>query len=684
MAQSKADNLTIIFDDFEKINDNTRLKSDLSPADIKKKLEKEAQEAAAVIERNNSEAQRLSEEMKNSPEKKSEIIEKLSTIKKSNALLSSKIKNKNEVFEKNPEAYTNLYNLKERMSARQADAKIKMTVDKNKELMLVIDRMQPSPFSFIIKDGKLSFTNNDINKEQVKELLSSLELAGIKNFKLPDELDKKLKETIQTAQQEKLAEESVGYEKDPLGPQTILSPDTEQEGEKALAQSAPSALVEDTELPSVQPITLPSKNKTSTKEEQKTKISFEEACRRMREDILTNGMGKKKGLSFFEREKDGWNAWYVFDDESPNNMESDGSVDSKGNVKTKHSSIFWLREDGKGGFEAAYSMPKDKKVDDNTADRLVGLMKTAGYTHIKFSGITDGDKGVFRTMCAAYGVIPVGIGFNEHQAADMVRKAEEKLSEEDAQLFKWRLAQQMRKNAANGEKGVDISKHRTYGYIKELEGNYNFKPFRNAYDGSFKPLMEKEIRGGKAENVIGSASAISRIFDAYRGGEIDDSEVKLEFVMNPSNNFFSAEEVNAIKAKFAENGLDFNPDTQMRNLSAAQLTSIYEVLLPLEIKKAGESVKEEISSPDMTTKERKDTVNDFVSKAYSSIQNICGDLDAKGVKGTRVPNRQGKCQLSAEYWPQKPQQPKEAEQNNSSENRRGGYAPSPRSRDGRS
>ena len=40
MAQSKADNLTIIFDDFEKINDNTRLKSDLSPADIKKKLEK--------------------------------------------------------------------------------------------------------------------------------------------------------------------------------------------------------------------------------------------------------------------------------------------------------------------------------------------------------------------------------------------------------------------------------------------------------------------------------------------------------------------------------------------------------------------------------------------------------------------------------------------------------------------
>ena len=51
MAQSKADNLTIIFDDFEKINDNTRLKSDLSPADIKKKLEKEALEYIDKIDK---------------------------------------------------------------------------------------------------------------------------------------------------------------------------------------------------------------------------------------------------------------------------------------------------------------------------------------------------------------------------------------------------------------------------------------------------------------------------------------------------------------------------------------------------------------------------------------------------------------------------------------------------------
>ena len=151
MAQEKTDNLTITFDDFEKINDNTRLKSDLSPADIKKKLEKESQEAAAIIERNNIEAQRLSEELKASPEKKSEIIEKLSAIKKNNAILSAKIKTKNDAFEKNPEAYANLYNLRERMSARQEDDKIKMTIDKNNELMLVVDKMQPSPFSFVIK-----------------------------------------------------------------------------------------------------------------------------------------------------------------------------------------------------------------------------------------------------------------------------------------------------------------------------------------------------------------------------------------------------------------------------------------------------------------------------------------------------------------------------------------------------
>lgn len=659
MAQEKTDNLTITFDDFEKINDNTRLKSDLSPVDIKKKLEKESQEAAAIIERNNIEAQRLSEELKSSPEKKSEIIEKLSAIKKNNALLSTKIKTKNNAFEKNPEAYTNLYNLRERMSARQKDDKIKMTIDKNNELLLVVDKMQPSPFSFVIKDGKLTFSNNDISKDQVKELMNSLELAGIKNFKFPDELDAKLKETISAAQQEIKAEKAQNAQQLSV-PQNVISPEYNLNNQDV----SPLPTLPQIELAPRTPAKKPAPA-------QKTKISYAEACRRMREDILTTGMAKRSGLSFFEQEVDGWNIWVVFDNENPNNMDQDGSIDDKGNIKVSHSGVFCLRETEDGGYEAGYSMPGNKKVDDNTADRLVGLMKAAGYTHIKFSGLSDADKGVFRTMCAAYGVIPRGIGFNEHQAADMVKKAEDKLSEEDAQLFKWRLAQQMRKNAEGGDKGADISKHRTYGYIKELEGNYNFKPFRNAYDGGFKPLMEKEIRGGKAENVIGAATTISRIFDAYRGGEVDDPEVRMDYVMNPKNNFFSEEEVSAIRAKFAEKGLEFNHETQMRNLSTAQLTAIYEALLPKEIKKAGEAVKEEISSPDMTTKERKDTVNDFVSKAYSSIQNICGDLDAKGVKGTRVPNRQGKCQLSAEYWPQKPAQNNDNEKDNNSENNNG-------------
>ena len=49
MAQSKADNLTIIFDDFEKINDNTRLKSDLSPADIKRNLRKKLKKPPPLL-----------------------------------------------------------------------------------------------------------------------------------------------------------------------------------------------------------------------------------------------------------------------------------------------------------------------------------------------------------------------------------------------------------------------------------------------------------------------------------------------------------------------------------------------------------------------------------------------------------------------------------------------------------
>ena len=415
MAENKFEKLTITFDDFEKINDNTRLKSDLSPADIKKKLKTESQEAAAIIEKNNSEAQRLSEELKSSPEKKSEIVKKLSDISKNNAILSSKIKTKNNAFEKNPEAYANLYNLKERMSARYEDDKIKMTIDKNNELMLVVDKMQPSPFSFVIKDGKLTFSNNDISKDQVKELMNSLELAGIKNFKLPDELDAKLKETISAAQQEIKAEEAKNAQQ-LSAPQNVISSEYNLDDHDV----APLPTLPQIELAPRMPAQKPAPAK-------KTKISYAEACRRMREDILTTGMAKRSGLSFFEQEVGGWNVWVIFDNENPNNMKQDGSVDDKGNVKVNHSGVFCLRETDDGGYEAGYSMPGNKKVDDNTADRLVGLMKTGGYTHIKFSGLSDADKGVFRTMCAAYGVIPVGIGFNEHQAADMVRKAEEKL-----------------------------------------------------------------------------------------------------------------------------------------------------------------------------------------------------------------------------------------------------------------
>ena len=89
------------------------------------------------------------------------------------------------------------------------------------------------------------------------------------------------------------------------------------------------------------------------------------------------------------------------------------------------------------------------------------------------------------------------------------------------------------------------------------------------------------------------------------------------------------------------------------------------------LKKAGEELKETLNSPDMNTKERKDSIKEAVGVAFELVRNVTGDMEAKGIRGLRAPNRGSITPtLSAQYLPDIMKQPRQQRPSNNYE--RGG------------
>ena len=253
-----------------------------------------------------------------------------------------------------------------------------------------------------------------------------------------------------------------------------------------------------------------------------------------------------------------------------------------------------------------------------------------------------------------------------HQILSDVKKLVKSLPESQQQMFKWRLAQQLRENAQKAGNMADMA-----DTIGALEAEYNYTPFKKAYEGSLKKLMEQEIKKASAENIIGAGRTIAKLFEAYRGGAEDNPQVSLGKVLSPERGIFTAEEIELIKGKFAAMGLGLNMESTMRELPPEYMTYMYQALQPHEAKLAGEELKETLNSPDMNTKERKDSIKEAVGGAFELVRNVTGDMEAKGIRGLRAPNRGSITPtLSAQYLPDIMKQPRQQRPSNNYE--RGG------------
>ena len=141
---------------------------------------------------------------------------------------------------------------------------------------------------------------------------------------------------------------------------------------------------------------------------------------------------------------------------------------------------------------------------------MVALQKSQGNKYIRFpKGLSDDDTGVFRMACARAGVIPRGIGINEHHAKKMIDAASGTLSEKDLEIFKYRLALQMEANMGADTNGRQANK------VAELKGEYFFSPFKDRFDDTLKPALQDAINGKEADKVIGASRAIQEIYGLY-------------------------------------------------------------------------------------------------------------------------------------------------------------------------
>lgn len=311
------ENRTIHFEDFNKLNEQTRPEGDFTVTEVQRSLEKERKQLQEEFDRLEKQTADLLTQMHTAPQaEKSRLMNEwkaVSQIKQVTKHKLAEIDGRMASFAKNPQSYTNLYNIKENLSSQNVSADLK--VDRNGNLEVVVEMMRPSPFGFSIRDGHLTFDNTNVSPEQLKEMLDTLEKMGIKDIRIPDELDKKLKENMEKAVDERNAEADRNYDKDRAP--TLLTGEHEKtsaandNGNQGTEDNGPSRPAFESNapiIPGVNPeyAAAETANLPESKPAPQFSYDYKEFHHKVEFDILQRNMGKIKDSSFFHVKQGGY------------------------------------------------------------------------------------------------------------------------------------------------------------------------------------------------------------------------------------------------------------------------------------------------------------------------------------------------------------------------------------------
>lgn len=354
------------------------------------------------------------------------------------------------------------------------------------------------------------------------------------------------------------------------------------------------------------------------------------------ETWLQKSLGKEKNLSYFRRERNdrlrdfvslkGWTVYSVYPSRNPDNYKLDGKR-KDGVPNETYSFRIMIKPNGKGGIDVGYAMPKGGKVTDQVADKVVALQKSQGNKYIRFpKGLSDDDTGVFRMACARAGVIPRGIGINEHHAKKMIDAASGTLSEKDLEIFKYRLALQMEANMGADTNGRQANK------VAELKGEYFFSPFKDRFDDTLKPALQDAINGKEADKVIGASRAIQEIYGLYEKA----SEAQVGDLVN----LMQPEDQKAFLDSMTKAGITMDPEMDVRAMPKEYMSKMFAVLSEKHAKNAAKEMESEFARRRETDPDAKsyDVTKEMVADETANLRQMGDNLEKDHhVPGLRVP-----------------------------------------------
>lgn len=582
-----------------------------------------------------------------------------------------------EYYAENPEVFSQLFAIQE--SVRNGDEDNKASViskASNGELYLNVElQMEGSPIGFSLRDGKVTFGDNEVSPDQMKEVMDFLYMRGISNFDLPKGADPKIADSFSEAKEQFDSEQveddisrpsgMVGAGKDddmPMDKDEHLSPTEKWEKEQAEAialgkgnHAGSSVEVGDSNMdeqsqPQQQPQPQP-QQESAPKE-----TGFKKAEKELA-DWFEKGMKKKSEYTYFKRAgsvmlgNGGWTVFSSYENGNEDNMKLDGKRDKKGNVNSTYEYRIYVRPDKSGkGIDVGYAMPKGKKVSEDVADEVLDLYKSQGVTHVNLSKMSYADAAEFRKACGRKLVVPTGTGLDKRKVSQIIEAAKDRGSEEEILKFKYQLAVQMEKNAAK-KKGGKLNATDAE-FAQDLKDEYQYAPFRKQYDNGMRKAMEDVISGYEegengnrtkveptADKVIGAGRALAKAYALY------EQDPSWENILNPEKTPLSPKALANLNEKLstlkAEDKDKINTGS-MRDFTGFQMALIYKAMIPEEQKQAKKDLDGAFDENNKLPKSQQETRHDItrrlVQDARDEVNEVSNLLENKNIKKLYIPS----------------------------------------------
>lgn len=591
---------------------------------------------------------------------------------------NEKLKNSSEVIgkqqallEKNPELYAKLYNIMERSQTYEDKTKNPVVAikedGKGQPCLSVILREARIPGGFIITDGKINFSEQNINimtLDTMRQIIDYLDRRGIKGIELPADINERLRNLYEEADKANREAEEQNRANEPENPEeenAPFQPLPENDNGTERTPLSTSGGYTNQDARDFADDFGPGETVVAA---QSFKVDYKKTEKDIENWILgSKGLHKKSGWNAFKSYKSGdWTCWTLYDQGNVNNPDLDGKVDKDGYMKVKYAFKLYSRmkkdDQGNPRLEVRYAMPNGKKISDDYAEGMMHIFKGAGITHLNYpDGLPESDESSFRIVAAAVGIVPMLKNLNEYKVKKMLEKSEAKLAPKDLLEYKLKLANWMEECAREdcSKSGKDYDEHRNASFINSLKAEYKYAPFRDMYEKGegIRKVLEDTVKANEENDkdglvkVVGASNAAKDLFEVYKTHQDQSAEAVILAIAKQMQHPNHPVDAEKLKQDFLRNmaqdeklaGKTFNFGKSFRGMTPNEVGALMKAMLPQEEALAKDKIEAKFKKSVEITNgggigDKESTItSDMRRMARENISNIDGELKDAGVKG---------------------------------------------------